>query len=600
MDKQNPHLLLRVTTPDKQGLSFCDASPRDLKKWVDGLPKANIGETARQLYQALVELNQLKTPSENRLQLLEILRPDIYFVCKQLEKHFLNQAIVLDERPRKVANLCQALQNHLAIGYKLIVARLSAQDGRERNQLLAVALQRATHSLCGPLIRASQLYCPVPEGLWLELHQLYQMARSRSLHTIIIRDPQALHTLGLSTEQSYLVALLLGCARCNQMRQSAIARLAEVLEPWSALATLQAGDEASSLFAVAPQFDGPPRYISLFGPNELINAVGIDPSRLVDAIKEHLLLAADNKIQSRLLVPEGFSQDMLQHLAAAWGDIAERTFQRSQGQGALTLCIGMSALHFHLAGKRPFNEVLQLPATTNAAVFKPDTGAPDVWSNAFDAQKANLWEHGMPFEEIQYASADKSTSTDNGSADTYPIFDVAIVNISPGGYCLSWAKEVPSQLQAGELLGIKSMPKQGWSVAVVRWIRQVRGGGTQMGIELIAPHAQACGLQLVRKAEQNSQYLRALLLPEISAISRPASVITARLPFQEGNKVSINLNGSEHRAVLSRRQTSTGSFNQFEYRSVGEVVSDPGKPVTAAKTRAPSGEEDFDSLWKSL
>lgn len=600
MDKQNPHLLLRVTTPDKQGLSFCDASPRDLKKWVDGLPKANIGETARQLYQALVELNQLKTPSENRLQLLEILRPEIYFVCKQLEKHFLNQAIVLDERPRKVANLCQALQNHLAIGYKLIVARLSAQDGRERNQLLAVALQRATHSLCGPLIRASQLYCPVPEGLWLELHQLYQMARSRSLHTIIIRDPQALHTLGLSTEQSYLVALLLGCARCNQMRQSAIARLAEVLEPWSALATLQAGDEASSLFAVAPQLDGPPRYISLFGPNELINAVGIDPSGLVDAIKEHLLLAADNKIQSRLLVPEGFSQDMLQHLAAAWGDIAERTFQRSQGQGALTLCIGMSALHFHLAGKRPFNEVLQLPATTNAAVFKPDTGAPDVWSNAFDAQKANLWENGMPFEEIQYASADKSTSTDNGSADTYPIFDVAIVNISPGGYCLSWAKEVPSQLQAGELLGIKSMPKQGWSVAVVRWIRQVRGGGTQMGIELIAPHAQACGLQLVRKAEQNSQYLRALLLPEISAISRPASVITARLPFQEGNKVSINLNGSEHRAVLSRRQTSTGSFNQFEYRSVGEVVSDPGKPVTAAKTRAPSGEEDFDSLWKSL
>ena len=600
MDKQNPHLLLRVTTPDKQGLSFCDASPRDLKKWVDGLPKANIGETARQLYQALVELNQLKTPSENRLQLLEILRPEIYFVCKQLEKHFLNQAIVLDERPRKVANLCQALQNHLAIGYKLIVARLSAQDGRERNQLLAVALQRATHSLCGPLIRASQLYCPVPEGLWLELHQLYQMARSRSLHTIIIRDPQALHTPGLSTEQSYLVALLLGCARCNQMRQSAIARLAEVLEPWSALVNLQAGNDASSLFAVAPQLDGPPRYISLFGPNELINAVGIDPSGLVDAIKEHLLLAADNKIQSRLLVPEGFSQDMLQHLAAAWGDIAERTFQRSQGQGALTLCIGMSALHFHLAGKRPFNEVLQLPATTNAAVFKPDTGAPDVWSNAFDAQKANLWENGMPFEEIQYASADKNTQPDNGSADTYPIFDVAIVNISPGGYCLSWAKEVPSQLQAGELLGIKSMPKQGWSVAVVRWIRQVRGGGTQMGIELIAPHAQACGLQLVRKAEQNSQYLRALLLPEISAISRPASVITARLPFQEGNKVSINLNGSEHRAVLSRRQTSTGSFNQFEYRSVGEVVSDPGKPVTAAKTRAPSGEEDFDSLWKSL
>ena len=601
MDKQNSHLLLRVTTPDKQSLSFCDASPRDLKKWVDGLPKANIGETARQLYQALVELNQLLTPSENRLQLLEILRPEIYFVCKQLEKHFLNQAIVLDERPRKVANLCQALQNHLAIGYKLIVARLAAQPGRERHQLLAVALQRATHSLCGPLIRASQLYCPVPEGLWLELHQLYQIALVRSLHKTMIRDTQALRTQGLSTEQSYLVALLLGCARCNQMRQSAIARLAEVLEPWSALATLQPGDEPSSLFAVAPQLDGPPRYISLFQQTELHKALGIDPSQLVDAIKEHLLLPAENIAQSRLTVPEGFSHDMLQHLAAAWGDIAERTFQRSQGQGALTLCIGMSALHFYLAGKRPFNEVLQVPVTTNAAVFKADTGAPDIWSNAFDAQKSNQWENGLPFEEIQYNKPHQSNQPDEAnSQESYPTYEVAIVNISPGGYCLSWPKDVPNQLQAGELLGVQGLPRQGWSIAVVRWIRQVRGGGTQMGIELIAPHAQACGLQLVRKAEQNSQYLRALLLPEISAISRPASLITARLPFQEGNKVSINLNGNEHRAVLSRRQTSTGSFNQFEYRGVEQIGSEQGKPVTAPKSRTPGGEEDFDSLWKSL
>lgn len=602
MDKQSSHLLLRVPAPSKQSLSFCDATPRDLKRWIGALPKANIGETARQLYQALVELNQLLTPSDNRLQLLELLRPEVYFVCKHLERHFLNQAIVLDERPRKVANLCQALQNHLAVGYKLIIARVADQGNRERNQLLAVALQRATHSLCSPLIRASQLYCPVPEGLWLELHQLYQIARKQALHKIAIRDPLARHTQGLSTEQNYLVALLLGCARCNQMRQNNIARLAEVLEPWSALINLQAGDAASSLFAVAPQLDGPPRYTSLFQESELHNALGIDPHPLVDAIKEYLLLPAENRTQARLFVPEGFSPDMLQHLAAAWGDISERTFQRTQGQGALTLCIGMTALHFFLANRRPFNEVLKLPAETGAAVFKPDTGAPDIWSNAFDAQKTNAWENGMPFEEIEYSRpvAQQDTSPAGSGSENYPTFALPIVNHSPGGYCLSWPKDVPSQLQAGELLGVQDVPEQGWSVAVVRWIRQVRGGGTQMGIELIAPHAQSCGLQLVRKAEQNSQFLRALLLPEISAISRPASLITPRLPFQEGNKVLINTNGTERRAVLSRRQTSTGSFNQFEYRSVEQSATDHGKPVTAPGTRSPGGEEDFDSLWKSL
>lgn len=600
MDKQSTHLqLLRIPTPSKQSLSFCDGSPRDLKRWIAGLPKANIGETARQLYQSLVELNQFLTPSENRLQLLELLRPEVSFVCQHLERHFLNQAIVLDERPRKVANLCQALQNHLAVGYKLIISRVITRSGKDRDQLLAVSLQRASHSLCSPLIRASQLYCPVPEGLWLELHQLYQIACEQRLQRQVIRDPLARHTQGMSTEQTYVTALLLGCARTNQMRQNGIARLAEALEPWSTLVKLQAGDDPDSLFVLAPQIDGPPRYKSLYQSSELHNLLGIDTQPLVDAIKEYLDLPEEERSKSRLMIPEGISLDLLQHVAAAWGDIAERTFQRTAGHGSLTLCIGMTALHFFLAGRSSFAEVLKRPVEIGAAVFKPVTGEPDVWSNAFDAQRNAADE--IHFEEIQYTKVtpgEQAQPESNG--ESYPTFPLPIVNHSPGGYCLSWPKDVPSQLQAGELLGVQDNPSQGWSVAIVRWIRQVRGGGTQMGIELIAPHARPCGLQLLRKGEQNSQYLRALLLPEISAISRPASLITPRLPFQEGSKVLINDHGEEHRAVLTRKQVSTGSFSQFEYHRVGVEEASAGTPVTASQSQKPAGEEDFDSLWKSL
>jgi hypothetical protein len=69
-----------------------------------------------------------------------------------------------------------------------------------------------------------------------------------------------------------------------------------------------------------------------------------------------------------------------------------------------------------------------------------------------------------------------------------------------------------------------------------------------MGIELVAPHAQPCGLQLVRSRDDHSQYLRGLLLPEISAIDLPATLLAPRLPFQEGSKVLINTQGEEHRA----------------------------------------------------
>src|SRR5450830_1833504 len=145
MSNPSPHLLLRAPTPTQLSLSFCDATPRDLKRWIAGLPKANLGETARLLYQGLGELNLLLTPSENRLQLLELLRPEVYYVCKHLERHFLHQAIVLDERSRKIANLCQALQSHLAIGYKQIVIRIAPRFTKDRAPLLTQALQRAIH-----------------------------------------------------------------------------------------------------------------------------------------------------------------------------------------------------------------------------------------------------------------------------------------------------------------------------------------------------------------------------------------------------------------------------------------------------------------------
>ncbi|EKM94912.1 molecular chaperone [Stutzerimonas degradans] len=127
---------------------------RALQVWLAGLPKANLGEMARQLYQALVEINQLRVPSQTRLQLLELLRPEVHYVCGHLERHYLNQPIVLDERPRKVAGLCQALQNHLATGYKLIVVRALARSEQDRRQLLTIALQRAVHSLGALLTRS--------------------------------------------------------------------------------------------------------------------------------------------------------------------------------------------------------------------------------------------------------------------------------------------------------------------------------------------------------------------------------------------------------------------------------------------------------------
>jgi hypothetical protein len=592
MNEISPHLLLRAPIPTRSCLTFCEATPRGLKRWIANLPKANIGETARQLYQGLSELNQLLTPSDNRLQLLELLRPEVYYVCKHLARHFLHQAIVLDERSRKIANLCQALQSHLAIGYKQIVIRIAPRFSKDRAPLLTQALQRAIHCLNGALIRATELYCPAPENLWLELHQLHRIGCQFQLQHLSVRDELA--SQNLSIEHTYVVALLLGASRCNQLRQNQIARLAEVLEPWSQWIKLQSAN-SDGLFAIAPDLDTGPRYRSKFPAEQQKRLLGIDAQPLVAAIEAHLE-SADKA--SPLLVPAGLTLDTLQHLYAAWGQAAERSFQRTVGHGTLTLCVGMSALHFYLGEQRSFSDILKKPGARPAqfSAIEPTDRAKDQWKQAFDAAPHGTAETLLPYEEIEYPHLQHDDSHEASDRQQhFPTYVLPVINHSPGGYCLAWPGAVPAELQAGEMVGIEATAGQGWSIAVVRWIRQVRGGGTQMGIEQVAPCAEPCGLQLMRSGDEHSQYLRGLLLPAISAIDLPATLLTPRLPFQEGNKVLININGEEYQAGLERRVASTNSFNQFAYRSLVAARNE-----NAAESGVVGAVEEFDSLWKSL
>src|SRR5690606_10855858 len=122
------------------------------------------------------------------------------------------------------------------------------------------------------------------------------------------------------------------------------------------------------------------------------------------------------------------------------------------------------------------------------------------WSNAFDGAPSVEWA-GSTVESIDY-SADGEDDEDG--AEHYPVHNLRIVNHSPGGYCLTWPREVPRQRQAGELLGIQEDTGGSGTVDVVRGRRQVRGGGAELGIELIAPRRTPCAVRLLRKTDDPS------------------------------------------------------------------------------------------------
>ena len=595
-----PDLELNLTIPKQtlMSLSFAEHTAAGIANWTSNLPMANVGETARQLYQGIIEINQLAIAPATRSQILETLRDPIYFISGELSKHFLNHAVSLPEKQQKIANLVQALHVHLATGYKIVMMESLQNIASEKvRKNFACASHRMISEFGNVIVRANQLYSPSPKGIWRELHQVYRFSEGIGLLKYTVTDTHNKHLQHTRIDHSYKRCLLLSCARPNQLRQNEIAAAYNAFELWADHVEIGEAYSSNAVFVVNLDKDAPPKYKSLMHDelNELF--YGFDTAELVQRLTD-LLSARHHKGDdgiTHLVVPQGVTDSMLNHINHSLGILTKRTFKRIANNGSLNLCAGLSASHYYTADGKSFQSMLM---QNNAAMMGADGNqfmnksrtSDDAWSDAHDAGGgAHLaTPAGVPLD------FDSGGSASTGQPD-FPEHTVPLVNTSPGGYCLQWNGDVPANIQAGEILAVRETQTQPWSIAVIRWIRHARKQGTQLGIELLAPHAQPCAVQLLHRTGAPSEYLRGLLLPELSSIGQPSTLITPRVPFQSGNKVSIRYSDSESKCILEDPISATASFNQFKLSPAVALNT-----LTTTLEGDSGDDDDFDSLWPSL
>ena len=235
MESTKTPIKLHIPTPTQQQLSFCQANVEGITNWAKSLPMANTGEAARQLYQAIRELNQLDADPLLRFKLLEIMRPYIYSIGTLLAKHFLQTSVSLNERQLKIANLSQSLQTHLATGYKLVVANsiatLSPTD--KPSKIVTTSIHRAITDTTSTMLRAFQLYCHPPERSWFEINQLFLLAEMRQLENYKVNDSQNRYVSTTNISTAFIRAHLLGTAKPNNLRQQDLSQLYDATELWA-------------------------------------------------------------------------------------------------------------------------------------------------------------------------------------------------------------------------------------------------------------------------------------------------------------------------------------------------------------------------------
>lgn len=606
----NEHTPIKLRVP-RQDLAECTifrATADDAQAWAKNLPVANTRLVVQNLRSALAELNRVDMAPDVRFDILEALRPSLHVALSTMSRRFLNQPLVMPEEPRQMAELADALYSLATTGYTIVaVHTLQQRDNIYQvnpARLVCESIYRALGFAGKKILQTFQLYQAIPAYLWLEIHQLYAFADQQQLAELPVDDE--LQGDGTITT-AYLQALLLGCCKPNQLRQSDLAAVYRGLHEWAGYVKIQKYDNSNGLFRVDLASDQPAAYASLYPPSDNSQWRMINTEALVSHL-ESLKLTEGKKPRNTPIVFDKdtiLQSNMLDHLKNSLGSMSTRNFKRIISGEMLGLSIGLSSIHYHIAGRRTFEQVIHgtnyvPPAEERTVVnrFLEHRDTRDSWEQANPHEEHASDEthehHGQALDDPALAVLMSEESQKQPAEERYPIYPVYMTDASPGGYCLEWSAKLPARVRAGDIVGVREGGRSEWIIAVIRWVSQLKEAKSLIGVELLSPSAMPYGARVQKVTGEEASLRHVLLLPEIKLVGQPHTLITPRAGFRERQKVILVREGEEFLVQLQRQISTTENFTQFDFRYIKQVeqIITENKP-----SELPSA---FDSLWDNI
>jgi len=582
-----------------------DVRPKFMEKWITSLPMANLGETSRLVFKAVVEINRLDMPVPQRYKAMELLRKPCHYIVESLEKHFAGRPLPLNKRNRKISELARALLSELAVGYK-IIARQTETSSRPDLKLLTTALHRSMSYQGLLLLRSYQVYAPYPRGIWKELHTIYHFIESYDLLNQVIKDPLNLLPGNSSIDTLYKKILLLSLSMPYRLHRGEIDKVCSLLNQFvnfTRLDKITEGSPPAGLFIIDLDSDTQPGYLAMHKSNDYRSCRLLNTSEMIININEQLQ-SSDSELLKMA------SGDLVTRLLAAWSVLSKRSFSRIQrDESFANVAFGLSAAHHFVSGEQAFSPIPEKTGT------KPDVNGKisDFHSTRVHAisdivKGPDVWNMNYTYSENDpsRATPDIASLANNTAAQQgfeYETIQLGMANISAGGYCLVSQGDINFSAHVGDLLAVRDtddLTIEQWGIGVIRRMLSNRSGSIELGIEMLTPNAVAVAARLEgeKDTQTGSDYLRCLMLPELRTIEQPATIITPAMPFKLDSRIRINLQDRSIIAVLSKQLECTRSFSQFEFKVLKEDA--PRQENRTNTMESAINEDDFDSIWSSL
>lgn len=453
------------------------AEARKVKAWVAALPRANAQAAEQELARALEGLAAQKLEGGTRLAALEELRGAVLETVALLERQFASNPLPLPPDKARAAAVAEAFHLALAHGYRLAAAELCAPAGAIpflKGGSVLTALERAAWHYSRTLGLAWRVYRPASHGTWQGLHRVHRFASALRLDRKLCEDKPAGGQVDVNAV--YVQTLLMAALNpysFAQAEQDAMWPIARGYAARCALVDRQPEGLAPVVPEDADRGPGP-------GAGDESHALWLDVRAFSEDVERALARVRDGQSE---LAPGGgpgvkVGNDLLIRLRRSFGQIAARGLSRLPAGHRLETVLGLSGLHYFLAGQRDFDTFMRQSAQGTVHVI---TGA--------------AW-----------------TQSGSGMAKM-PRYGAKVLDQSLGGYRMTWDSAEQARARVGELVGLNfgdGDDDTEWMVGVMRWLRYEADGSLSAGVELLSRRASPVALRVASADGGSRQVNRAV------------------------------------------------------------------------------------------
>ena len=509
--------LLILTTPGQHDFNdpTVERNKDKLANWLSNLPLLNAGESIRIVINALDACNEQRMQPADRMKLLEVYRSTVKRLFDTVDPlHMRQLAWSKSQREQSVEGI-ENLLTSLASGYKIVVKELyRSRSGKRDETVFSLALIRSLELLSYALLDSFRFYRPVPAYVYLEINQLYRLARHLGLHNKVIIQEQDEVEEQISLATRYQAIQLLSVSDAFRLAEGEAGLLFEVLRQHAHLCRIVPGDQcdedSEGQFVIDLCGDSPPQRCGLEqGMSGVEEPYIIDARLALKSIRKGLV---DTPSGVRAQSPEAI---LLRHLLPEAPAVARAREERRPDGSWAKLVLGIDPIHAWLSRSRG-----------------PDS--------------SGKW-------------------TEPSSCH--------ILDVSDNGYRISWEEGSPGDARVGELLCLVdggSGESGQIKLTLIRSVRIHRNAGMELGLQLIRGTPAAVYCRTGGGADESADccfFLQGVVEEQLQA-----TLIAPKGIFETSRSLIIDVGNKEVRVRAGRLVYESPVFDRFEF--IGDTAGE--------------------------